>query len=302
MSALTVKKNSDSATHIPVMMKEVLDFLEPSPGEFIIDGTLGGGGHAREIMKNIAPGGRLLGVDRDPDVIARLDLRSDDVDVMIENANYSGIPEVMERLDLPKADGILLDLGFSSIQLEEGKGFAFMKDEPLLMTYSPDDEPLRNLLRRLSKKELKEIIAVSGERFAGRIADAIFTAERKKKGIETTGELVEVIKKATPGNYEKGRINPATRTFLAFRIYANKEFEHIRKALRSLPQIIKPGGTAVVITFQSLEDRIVKEEFREMAKEGRAELLTKKPLPVSYEEEKANTRARSAKIRAIRII
>lgn len=301
MSVLTENIGNMTATHTPVMMKEVLDFLEPSPGEFIIDGTLGGGGHAREIIRNIAPGGIFLGVDRDPDVVRRTDLRSDDVVVKIARANYSDIPLALEEIGLPKADGILLDLGFSSIQLEEGKGFSFMKDEPLLMTYSPDDEPLKYALRRLGKKEIREIIMVSGEKYAGRIADAIWNAERKKR-IETTGELVEVIRSATPRNYEKGRIHPATRTFLAFRIYINKEFDHLKKILRSLPEILKPGGTAVVITFQSLEDRIVKEVFREMAREGVVELLTKKPVPVSAEEERLNPRARSAKIRAIRNI
>jgi 16S rRNA (cytosine1402-N4)-methyltransferase len=304
MNVLTEKTDINKraeASHIPVMMKEVLEFLEPSQGEFIIDGTLGGGGHAREIIKSIAPGGTFLGVDRDPDVINRIDIRSDDVDVKVENASYSEIPEIINRLSLPKADGILLDLGFSSIQLEEGKGFSFMKDEPLIMTYSPDDEPLMDALRQLSKKEIREIIMVSGEKYAGRIADAIWSAERKKK-VKTTGELVEIIRSATPGGYERGRINPATRTFLAFRIYVNREFEHLKKILRSLPEVLKPGGTAVVITFQSLEDKIVKEIFREMARNGKVELLTKKPIPVSDEEENVNPRARSAKIRAIRMI
>jgi 16S rRNA (cytosine1402-N4)-methyltransferase len=170
------------------------------------------------------------------------------------------------------------------------------------MTYSPEDESLKDSLRRLSKKDIREIIMISGEKYAGRIADAIFDAERKKKKIETTGELVEIIRSAVPKNYEHGRINAATRTFLALRIYANKEFEHLEKILKSLPEVLKPGGVAVIITFQSLEDKIVKEVFRKLAKEGIVELLTKKPIPASEEEEKSNPRSRSAKIRAIRMI
>ncbi|MDD4931277.1 MAG: 16S rRNA (cytosine(1402)-N(4))-methyltransferase RsmH [Candidatus Colwellbacteria bacterium] len=292
---------ADEGVHIPVMLDEVIYYMEPKPGDFMIDGTLGGGGHARELISRISPHGKFLGVDRDPDVVLRLNLSSPGVDVHIENANYSEIPEVMERLGFMKADGLLLDLGFSSIQLGEGKGFSFMKDEPLVMTYSPDDEPLSYALRRMSRNEIKDIIAVSGEKYAGKIADAIWSAERKHR-IEMTGELVEVIRSAVPRNYEKGRIHPATRSFLAFRIFINKEFEHMEKALRSIPEILKPGGRAVIITFQSLEDRIVKERFRELAKEGKAEILTKKPIPATYEESERNPRSRSAKIRAIKII
>jgi 16S rRNA (cytosine1402-N4)-methyltransferase len=284
--------------HVPVMMDEILAALDPKPGNFMIDGTLGGGGHASELAKRISPGGTLLGVDRDPAVMKRVEINAPDIKVVLVSANYANLEEVLEDKRLPKADGILLDLGFSSNQLGDGRGFSFMKDEPLLMTYSDDDEPLYRALRRLSKDDLKEIISVSGERYARVIAEAIWKAERRNP-IGTTGELVEVIKSVLPPNYERGRIHPATRTFLSLRIYVNKEFESLEKVLDSLPKILKAGGRAAIITFQSLEDRIVKNKFRDMAKEGKISLLTKKPVSPQYSEIKMNPRARSAKLRAM---
>ncbi len=292
-------KTVDNEVHIPVMMKEVMAYLDPAPGEFMIDGTLGGGGHAREIVRRITPKGTFLGVDRDERAIERnKGIFGDGVKVILVNSNYSGIAEIISKRNLPKADGILLDLGFSSIQLEDGRGFSFMKNEPLLMTYSDEEEPLMDVLKRLSEKEIKEIVAISGEKYSGRIATAIWKVERKGK-IRTTGELASVIRDVVPKGYEKGRIDPATRTFLAFRIFINDELGHLKRILESLPQILKPGGRAVVITFQSLEDGMVKNVFRDMAKEGICEVMTKKPIPVSYGESRENPRARSAKVRAM---
>ena len=292
-------KTADNEIHIPVMMKEVMEYLDPAPGEFMIDGTLGGGGHAREIVRRISPKGIFLGVDRDERAIERnKGISGDEVKVILVNSNYSGIPEIIAKKRLPKADGVLLDGGFSSIELEDGRGFSFMKDEPLLMTYSDEDEPLMDALKRLKEKEIKEIISVSGENYSGRIATAIWSAERKAK-IRTTGALASVIRSVVPKGYEKGRIDPATRTFLAFRIFINDELGHLKRTLAFLPQILKPGGRAVVITFQSLEDGIVKNVFRDLAKEGLVEVMTKKPIPASLEESKKNPRARSAKVRAM---
>jgi 16S rRNA (cytosine1402-N4)-methyltransferase len=286
--------------HIPVMMKEVLEALSPKPGDFIIDGTLGGGGHARELIKTISPNGRFLGVDRDPFVMGKTKLDSSDVQIILVSANYVKLPEILKSKELPLADGLLLDLGFSSNQLNEGRGFSFQKDEPLLMTYTDDDEPLYRLLRQLSKDELKEIISVSGERYARQLAEAIWRAERKNP-IDTTGELVEVIRSALPPRYEHGRINPATRTFLAFRIYANKELENLEGVIDMLPNVLKPGGKVAIITFQSLEDGIVKRKFKEMEKSGAISILTKKPLAPEHAEVKKNPRARSAKLRVAKI-
>jgi 16S rRNA (cytosine1402-N4)-methyltransferase len=283
--------------HIPVILDEVIDALSPKPGNFMIDGTFGGGGHSAEIAKRIAPKGTLLAVDRDSFAIKKADISDREIKVVLANANYVDIPEILTDKNLSKADGLLLDLGFSSNQLSGGRGFSFMEDKPLLMTYGDEDEPLYKVLPSLSKKKIKEIIAVTGERYAGRLAEEIWKAERKRP-IGTTGELAEIIRSAVPPNYERGRINPATRTFLAFRIYINKELEGLEQVISSLPQILKPGGRVAIITFQSLEDRIVKNKFKDMAREGTITILNKKPLIPSLSEIKNNPRARSAKLRS----
>ena len=294
------KETIENQGHISVMPKEVMELLDPKPGEFIIDGTFGGGGHSKLIADTINKG-RMLLVDRDETAYERAKgFKLKGIDTIAEFANYSDIKELLLKNNLPKADGILLDLGFSSLQLEEGRGFSFMKDEPLLMTYSDNQVPLKDLLRGMSKEEIANIIYnYSGERHTRKIADAIWKAE-KKNNFATTGELVQIIKSVLPYKYEGGRINPATRTFLAFRIFANKEMEHLRKILNDLPDILTDNGRAVIITFQSLEDREVKEVFKELAKSGKIEILTKKPIPVSHEESYQNPRARSAKVRAAR--
>ena len=194
----------------------------------------------------------------------------------------------------------MLDLGFSSEQLESsGKGFSFMKDEPLIMTYAPDAIPVRELIRRLSESELGEIIREFGEeRYAARIANAIKTRDKRAR-IETTKDMREAIVQAVPGSYERGRIHPATRTFQALRIYANRELENLQKLLDFLPKILKPGGRAVVVSFHSLEDRIVKTKFRAYAAEGKMEILTKKPDTPDAREDDANPRSTSAKLRAV---
>lgn len=284
--------------HTPVMMREVLTALSLNPGNFVIDGTFGGGGHAERIISDISPGGIFLGVDRDPSAIKNNHINNENIKIILVNANYALIPDILNDYKLPLADALLLDLGFSSNQLNDGRGFSFMKDEPLLMTYSDDDEPLYSAIRRLNKKELQEIISISGERYARVIAEAIWEAKRKYT-IGTTGELVSIIQSVVPPSYERGRIHRATRTFLAFRIYINKELENLEKIIDSLPQVLKPGGRAVIITFQSLEDRLVKHKFREMNKEGIVVLQNKKPISPEYLEIKENPRARSAKLRAI---
>lgn len=284
--------------HMPVMMREVLTALALNPGNFVIDGTFGGGGHAERIINDISPDGIFLGVDRDPLAIRNSHINNENIKIILVNANYALIPDILNDYKLPLADALLLDLGFSSNQLNNGRGFSFMKDEPLLMTYSDDDEPLYSAIRRLNKKELQEIISISGERYARVIAEAIWEAKRKYT-IGTTGELVNIIQSVVPPSYERGRIHRATRTFLAFRIYINKELENLEKIIDSLPQILKPGGRAVIITFQSLEDRLIKHKFREMNKERIVSLQNKKPISPEYLEIKENPRARSAKLRAI---
>lgn len=285
--------------HIPVLLNETLELLDPKPGEFIIDGTMDGGGHAEAILVHIGAQGRFLGADLDRELVAKTGKRLAAPNAIFIARNYAELPEALDELELPKADGLLLDLGFSSEQLSAGRGFSFEADEPLLMTYSDDMTPVRDLLLKIKEADLADIIYRYGdERMSRRIAKAI----KSKRKIETSRELAEIIRQALPGNYERGRIHPATRTFQALRIYANREFENLERILEALPRVLAKGGRAAVISFHSSEDKIVKEGFRKLAKEGIAELIVKKPVAATREEIRENPRSRSAKIRAIKIL
>lgn len=297
--------------HTPVLLQEVIKFLDPRPGDFIIDGTVDGGGHAAAILKKISPGGIFLGIDWDKTIIKLaqkkiaeiLNSKSQILKVILECGNYADLPEILKKNKLGKADRLFLDLGFSSNQLEgSGKGFSFSPravDEPLIMTYGDERKPVARILREARENDLADIIyKFSGERFSRRIAKAI--KEREKiKPIITAGELRDVIAGAVPKSYEKGRMPPATRTFQALRIYANDELGNLEKVLCGLKKILKPGGRAAVISFHSLEDKIVKNVFREMGKGGQGEIITKKPVKPTKEEIDKNPRSRSAKLRVI---
>lgn len=297
-----------NSIHIPVLLNEVLELLKPESGEFFIDGTIDGGGHARALLEKLGPKGKLLGIDWDESMIEKLKNNPEFEKAVASkrlvpvSGNYADLPAILEKEKLPKADALLLDLGFSSEQLESsGRGFSFMKDEPLLMTYSDSSVPVKDILKRIDEKELADIIfQLSGERFSRRIATAIKKSERAKK-IETTGELIEVIKSVLPGSYERGRIEPATRTFQALRIYANDEFKNIESVMEKLPEILNPGARVAVISFHSLEDRILKKCFRQMDKEGKAEILTPKPVRATRKEISGNPRSRSGMLRAIKL-
>jgi len=291
------------SAHIPVLLHEVIEFLDLKPGKFVVDGTVNGGGHGAEILKRIQPGGTLLGIDWDGSLIEKLKkVFQSGKNVFLVHENYANLPDILKKQRLPKADGLLLDLGFSSEQIERsGRGFSFLKDEPLLMTYSDGEKPVKDILRNLSEKELTDILFRYGEeKFAKRIARAIQT-EEEKKPIETTADLERVIRDVVPVNYERGRINPSTRTFQALRIYANNELGNLENVLKNLAHIVKPGGRAVIISFHSLEDRLVKNCFREMERNNQAILLTKKPVTAFEEEARENPRSRSAKLRAIQM-
>lgn len=269
----------------------------------MIDGTIDGGGHARAIMEKIAPGGKLLGIDWDEKMVARYPRTKNQI---VVHGNYADLPKILKQEKLPRADGLLLDLGFSSEQLaESGRGFSFSeqaKHEPLLMTYDDSREPVWKILKAIDENSLADVIyQFGGERRSRRIARAIKEADRRSL-IMTSGELADVIRGALGGrHYERGRIDPATRTFQALRIYANDELKNLEKVLDALPKIVKPGGRAAIITFHSLEDRIVKQKFQTMAKAGTVNLLTKKPVAASREEIMKNPRSRSAKLRAITV-
>lgn len=287
--------------HAPVLLNEVIKLLDPKKGEFFIDGTFGGGGHARAILERIGSEGKLLVLDWDEKNIMRGKEALKTKNAVWVNDNFARLPEILKEKKLPKADGLLLDLGFSSEQLSgSGRGFSFLENEPLLMTYSRNSAPVSEILAAISEPDLAEIIKTFGEeRYAQSISRAI-VARRKQKPIETSGDLAEIIRNAVPGNYERGRIHPATRTFQALRIYANRELENLEAVLKNITQIVKSGGRAAIISFHSLEDRLVKNYFKDLAKENRAEIITKKPLAASFGERRENPRSRSAKLRIIK--
>lgn len=287
--------------HVPVLLKETIEVLKPSPGEFFIDGTLGNGGHAREILKNIKPSGTFLGIDWDKNVIEKIqpNLKENKVKVLLVNDNFKNIPVILDEFNLGRADGFILDLGFSSDQIEDsGRGFSFSRDEPLIMTYDSERKPAYEWLRKLNQEKLAEIIGkLGGERFADRIARAI-----KSKLPKTSKDLSDLIFKILPRNYQRGRIHPATRTFLALRIFVNDEIVNLEKILVQIPKIMKVNGRVAIISFNSLEDRLVKIHFRTLVKNGLAENLIKKIIAPTDFEVAQNPSARSAKLRAIKIL
>lgn len=292
--------------HIPVLQKEVLEFLDPKPGENLIDCTIDGGGHAMEILKKNSPDGKLLGIDLDKKMIAALEakIKSENLNnLIVAEGNFKNLKKIAEEKKISNVSGILIDLGWSSIQIEEsGRGFSFLKNEPLDMRYSNSGMTAAEAVNRLDEKELADIFWQYGEeRFSRRIAKKIVEA-RKKKRILTAFDLVEAVKMSVPRSYERGRLHPATRVFQALRIYVNQELENLKEVLPQAVEILAPEGRLAVISFHSLEDRIVKNFFREAKKEGKLEILTKKPIVPSDEEIKANSRSRSAKLRVVRKI
>jgi 16S rRNA (cytosine1402-N4)-methyltransferase len=295
--------------HLPVLLKEVLNFLDLAPQKFIIDGTLNGGGHSKEILKNISPKGRLLGIEIDKDL---LEQSKDEIqklskklksEVILVNDNYKNLPMILKQKKLGLADGLVLDLGFSSWHVDlSNKGFSFLKDEPLIMTYQNQNENAALFLNRASYKEIFEVLKNYGdEKYAHLIAKKIIEV-RKKNKIKTTFDLVNIIKQAVPKNYFYKKIHPATKTFQALRIYLNQELENLKNVLLNLNQILKKGGRVVVISFHSGEDRLVKNIFKKMSQENKLKILTKKPITPTIEEIKFNPRSRSAKLRSAIIL
>jgi 16S rRNA (cytosine1402-N4)-methyltransferase len=295
--------------HLPVLLKEVLNFLDLAPQKFIIDGTLNGGGHSKEILKNISPKGRLLGIEIDKDL---LEQSKDEIqklgkklksEVILVNDNYKNLPMILKQKKLGLADGLVLDLGFSSWHVDlSNKGFSFLKDEPLIMTYQNQNENAALFLNRASYKEIFEVLKNYGdEKYAHLIAKKIIEV-RKKNKIKTTFDLVNIIKQAVPKNYFYKKIHPATKTFQALRIYLNQELENLKNVLLNLNQILKKGGRVVVISFHSGEDRLVKNIFKKMSQENKLKILTKKSITPTIEEIKFNPRSRSAKLRSAIIL
>lgn len=289
--------------HISVMPQEVAELLRLPLGGTAVDGTLGMAGHAARMAKDLGAGGHLIGIDRDSVSLieARKRLAEFPLRIDLLQGNFKNVDQLLATLKVQAVDGILLDLGISSFQLDDpARGFAFKGDGPLDMRMdNTQGQTAADLVNRLSEAELTKIIDEWGEdRFAWRIAKAI-VYRRAEGRIETTGRLADIVLRALPKGYTRGRIHPATRTFQALRIAVNSELEGLSEALVNSFKLLKPGGRLCVIAFHSLEDRIVKNTFRQLAEEGLGETLSKKPLQASDEECAANSRSRSAKLRGI---
>jgi 16S rRNA (cytosine1402-N4)-methyltransferase len=288
-----------SPSHVPVLLKEAIDFLNVQRGGTYIDATVGLGGHSYEIAKRLGAPGHLIGLDKDPAAleIAREKLTGEDFPKV--TLLQSSFAEVGERFGKNSADGILADIGLSSLQLSDAaRGFSFQADGPLDMRMDPRSErTAEQVVNHLDERELADVIYEFGEeRRSRRIARAIV----RSRPIRSTAQLADVISAAArPMNSEQRRIHPATRTFQALRIFVNRELDDLKALLEAAPRVLKPGGRVVVISFHSLEDRIVKDAFREGAnKYKHFRILTKKPVTASEEEQDRNPRARSAKMRA----
>ncbi len=286
--------------HKPVLLRESVDILTENEGKIYLDCTLGLGGHAKEILKK-RKDIYLIGIDKDEEAldIAKENLKDFSDRISLYKADYRYFDIVLKSEGVEKVDGILFDLGVSMYQLKSERGFSFQIDAPLDMRMDKEQTlTAYKVVNTYPERELIRILREYGEeKFAVRIAKAIVN-RREKKPIETTGELVEIIMSAVPEFYKHGRIHPATKTFQAIRIEVNRELESLQEALYKTPDYLSSGGRLVVISFHSLEDRIVKKFMKEKEREGIFRILTKKPITPSEEEIMENPASRSAKLRA----
>jgi 16S rRNA (cytosine1402-N4)-methyltransferase len=293
-----------SNLHIPVLQKEVIEYLSPRANQNFIDCTIGEGGHAFAILEKILPNGKILGIDWTPELISKLKakIKKFKKNFIIVCDNFVHLEKIVKKYKFKNVYGILLDLGMSSWHLEKsGKGFSFQKNEILDMRYNPKLNTLtaEKIINEGSQKEIEKILKEYGqERFAKKITREIIKA-REIKPIKKTFHLLEIIKKATPSWYHRQRIHFATKTFQALRIAVNKELENLKKVLPQALEILEREGRLVIISFHSLEDKIVKNFFKENSKKKILQILTKKPIVPSKIEVKINPRSRSAKLRAI---
>ena len=293
-------------THIPVLRDESIDGLAIKKGDVVIDGTLGGGGHTLEMIKRYGDSIKIVGLDLDIDAKSRTEILIGDTpsDFVFANSGFQDIDKVLTDLKIENVDAILLDLGISSFQLEvAGRGFSFLKDEPLLMTMkkNPSEEDLtaKEIVNTWDEENIADIIYGFGEeKYSRKIAKKIVEA-RKEQEINTTFDLVKIIQDAVGGYYKGLRIHPATRTFQALRIATNSELSNLEEVLDKGFNCLKKGGHMSIISFHSLEDRIVKRAFIKLKEEKKAEILTKKPIIPSENEIKMNPRARSSKLRLL---
>lgn len=302
--------------HVPVLATEVIEGLKPRPGGVFVDGTVGGGGHARLLLAQLMPGGRLIAIDQDADTLSRARSRLDKFGdaVLFVHDNFRNLRMILDGLGVAAVDGVVLDVGVSSFQLDEpARGFTYQHDAPLDMRMDVRSKvTAQHLVNELPFEQLVRLLRDYGEeRHAARIARAI-VAERQRTALRTSGQLVDVIKKAVPARDRRRGPHPARRTFQALRIVVNDELGALEEGLRAGVAALKPGGRIAVISFHSLEDRIVKRIFTELAadcecppelpvcrcnRRPSVRIVTRKPIVPDEDEVANNPRARSARLR-----
>lgn len=292
---------ANTVLHTPVMLKEVLGFLSPQPGQIFLDCTLGTAGHAGEIIKRILPNGRLVGIDRDKETLktAQEELKGFAANCNLVHADFRSLDVVLDCLKIKQVDGVFFDLGISSLQLDSPeRGFSIKNNGPLDMRMDKEAYiSAYDLVNSLSEDELADILRNFGqERFYNRIA-RLLVKERTGHPIATTRELSDIVLRAIPYRLQSRKIHPATRTFQALRIAVNRELEALDIALKKAVNRLKKSGRICVISFHSLEDKLVKENFRNFHKLGILKIVTPKPVGTSFEESSDNPRSRSAGLR-----
>ncbi len=291
-----VSRQEPVGTHIPVMLPEVLNYLNVQPEGIYLDGTVGAGGHATPILDQLSGQGKLICIDRDAEAleICKTKFSASARLFSLHHAPYDTFPRILSKLGIPQVNGILLDLGLSSLQLNSAsRGFSFQTSGPLDMRFDPTTGiPVDQWIRTVSERKLAEVIRDYGEEFRARaIAHSIKTGPP----VHTTEALKEAIRRSTPPRHREKTL---ARVFQALRIVVNQELEHLKKFLDQFIQYLAPAGRIVIISYHSLEDRLVKQKFRALAQGGSLQILTRKPLSPSPEEQQANRRSRSAKLRA----
>lgn len=301
-------KNSNSPAHLPVMPSEVLSWLQPHSGGIYVDCTVGYCGHAKEILRVSQPHGIVLGIDRDVQAInaGRQELQSFGDRAILVKAHFMELKQILVERGIPRVHGVLFDLGVSSPQFDEpSRGFSFRSEGPLDMRMDQSSgRTAADIVNELDETDLADMIYRLGEeRYSRRIARAIVSA-RRRQTLTNTHQLVSVIESAVPGHYRRGRIHCATRTFQALRIAVNNELDHLETSFRDAADALASGGRLCVISFHSLEDRIVKQTFKGLSSQsgGELEILTKRPQVPSDDERNRNPRSRSAKLRVMQRI